>query len=238
MEDASTGLGFSPVNCDVAGCGFLCRGKDSLGLLAAHYNVTHPEWTACICYYPACFFGVPVPLLGDAGTLLRDHYADVHGSADDWMQRTKLPACGHRHLVGGTVDGSSDEMPSEWSAPAFDAEAHACRLPFHTAKFASQVLLFELEAAFLRRDRMQGAAAEAPLAGFKPGHFKRLGKHQTRDGVYQEMGDIALEYAGVRGPFPGWEAQTARNQWLARAPLGSRVESSPEQSVNASRSVN
>lgn len=89
---SSTTRNVTYTDCAVNGCGFRAKSEDTLGILIAHYHMSHPEWDFVRCVRTAdCPFTIPVPLAAHANILLRAHYKTKHGTVLDVNPGTPLP---------------------------------------------------------------------------------------------------------------------------------------------------
>lgn len=84
------------------------KARNTLGILAAHYHISHPEWDLVRCARKRdCQFTVPVPLAVHANTLLRAHYSSAHGAVGDLTPGTRL---------SGDEDAQTSAQPAECAA--------------------------------------------------------------------------------------------------------------------------
>lgn len=99
--------------CVVSGCGFRAKAKNSLGILLAHYNLSHPEWGYVRCVRPGnCDFTVPLPLAAHAPTLLRTHYKFNHGTLEDLNPYAQLPGTSEKE-AGASPSCVKKRTPEE-----------------------------------------------------------------------------------------------------------------------------
>lgn len=144
----------SAMECVVDGCGFRAKADNNLGILLAHYNLSHSEWGFVRCVRTRdCSFTVPVPLAVHAPTLLRTHYKIMHGTVDDLTPGAKLPGARANEAKDGGASPSGEKGHGVSANVANVDRASPNRF---TAKCAEEAATFAME-ALVRDGTMKGS---------------------------------------------------------------------------------